>query len=220
MVTTGFSKPYVAKYSNTGTTVTYTSGMDLGRGVSLSLEIDTADDNNFYANNIVAETESSQFTSGSATITVDGLSNDAATMIFGLSAPENVEVGEEQVPMQGYGELNAPYVGYGCVRRTQENGVVKFWPLILPKIKFNVPSEEMATAEDQIDWQTQELTATVLRDDTAAKRWKRISTEGMDTEDEAYEVVKAILGGGQGLQTLEAKASPQAAKTTVTKKEE
>lgn len=220
MVTTGFSKPYVAKYSNTGTAVTYTGGMDLGRGVSLSLEIDTADDNNFYADNIVAETESSQFTSGSATITVDGLSNDAATMIFGLPAPENVEVGEEQVPMQGYGELNAPYVGYGCVRRTQENGVVKFWPLILPKIKFNVPSEEMATAEDQIDWQTQELTATVLRDDTTAKRWKRISTEGMDTEDEAYEVVKAILGGGQGLQTLEAKASPQAAKTTVTKKEE
>lgn len=220
MVTTGFSKPYVAKYSNTGTAVTYTGGMDLGRGVSLSLEIDTADDNNFYADNIVAETESSQFTSGSATITVDGLSNDAATMIFGLPAPENVEVGEEQVPMQGYGELNAPYVGYGCVRRTQENGVVKFWPLILPKIKFNVPSEEMATAEDQIDWQTQELTATVLRDDTAAKRWKRISTEGMDTEDEAYTVVKAILGGGQGLQTLEAKTVPQAAKTTVTKKEE
>lgn len=220
MVTTGFSKPYVAKYSNTGTTVTYTGGMDLGRGVSLSLEIDTADDNNFYADNIVAETESSQFTSGSATITVDGLSNDAATMIFGLPAPENVEVGEEQVPMQGYGELNAPYVGYGCVRRTQENGVVKFWPLILPKIKFNVPSEEMATAEDQIDWQTQELTATVLRDDTTAKRWKRISTEGMDTEDEAYTAVKTILGGGQGLQTLEAKASPQAAKTTAAKKEE
>ena len=220
MVTTGFSKPYVAKYSNTGTAVTYTGGMDLGRGVSLSLEIDTADDNNFYADNIVAETESSQFTSGSATITVDGLSNDAATMIFGLPAPENVEVGEEQVPMQGYGELNAPYVGYGCVRRTQENGVVKFWPLILPKIKFNVPSEEMATAEDQIDWQTQELTATVLRDDTAAKRWKRISTEGMDTEDEAYTVVKAILGGGQGLQTLEAKTGLQATKTTVAKKEE
>ena len=220
MVTTGFSKPYVAKYSNTGTTVTYTGGMDLGRGVRLSLEIDTADDNNFYADNIVAETESSQFTSGSATITVDGLSNDAATMIFGLPAPENVEVGEEQVPMQGYGELNAPYVGYGCVRRTQENGVVKFWPLILPKIKFNVPSEEMATAEDQIDWQTQELTATVLRDDTTAKNWKRISAEGMDTEDEAYAAVKAILGGGEAMRTLEAKTGLQAAKTTAAKKEE
>ncbi len=73
MVTTGFSKPYIAKYSNTGTAVTYSDGMKLGRGVELKLDIDTADDNNFYADNVVAETETSQFTSGSVTTTVDGL---------------------------------------------------------------------------------------------------------------------------------------------------
>ena len=53
-VTIGFSKPYVAKYSAAGTNVTYTGGMDLGRGVSLSLDIETADDNNFYADNVIA----------------------------------------------------------------------------------------------------------------------------------------------------------------------
>ena len=64
MVTTGFSKPYVAKYANTGSTVTYSDGMILARGVSLSVEIDTADDNNFYCDNVIGETESTQFTSG------------------------------------------------------------------------------------------------------------------------------------------------------------
>lgn len=198
MVTTGFSMPYVAKYANTGTTVTYTSGMDLARGVSLSLEIDTADDNNFYANNVLAEVETAQFTSGSATVTVDGLSNEAATLIFGLPAPTLLEVGapETTVQMQGYGEaLNPPYVGFGCVRRTQMDGKVEYWPLILPKIKFGLPSDEMATQEDQIDWQTQELTATIQRDDTTAKNWKVISAEGLDTEAEAYAAVKAFLGG-------------------------
>lgn len=194
MVTTGFSKPYIAKYSNTGTNVSYTGGMKLGRGVSLSMEVDTAEDNNFYADNVVAETESSQFTSGSATITVDGLDNDAATLAFGLKAPTNLEVGETQVEMQGYGELQAPYLGYGCVRRTQMNGTVQYWPLILPKIKFNIPGDDIATAEDQIDWQTQELTATVLRDDTTAANWKLTSAEGMDTEAEAEAAVKAFLG--------------------------
>ena len=191
MVTTGFSMPYVAKYANTGTTVTYTSGMDLARGVSLSLEIDTADDNNFYANNVLAEVETAQFTSGSATVTVDGLSNEAATLIFGLpAAPETT------LQMQGYGEaLNPPYVGFGCVRRTQMEGKVEYWPLILPKIKFGLPSDEMATQEDQIDWQTQELTATIQRDDTTAKNWKVISAEGLATEAEAYAAVKAFLGG-------------------------
>lgn len=198
MVTTGFSMPYVAKYANTGTTVTYTSGMDLARGVSLSLEIDTADDNNFYANNVLAEVETAQFTSGSATVTVDGLSNEAATLIFGLPAPTSLEVGapETTVQMQGYGEaLNPPYVGFGCVRRTQMEGKVEYWPLILPKIKFGLPSDEMATQEDQIDWQTQELTATIQRDDTTSKNWKVISAEGLDTEAEAYAAVKAFLGG-------------------------
>lgn len=198
MVTTGFSMPYVAQYANTGTTVTYTSGMDLARGVSLSLEIDTADDNNFYANNVLAEVETAQFTSGKATVTVDGLSNEAATLIFGLPAPTSLEVGapETTVQMQGYGEaMNPPYVGFGCVRRTQMEGKVEYWPLILPKIKFGLPSDEMDTQENQIDWQTQELTAAIQRDDTTAKNWKVISAEGLATEAEAYAAVKAFLGG-------------------------
>lgn len=194
MVTTGFSKPYVAKYANTGSTVNYSSGMILARGVSLSVEIDTADDNNFYCDNVIGETESTQFTSGSATITVDGLDNDAATMIFGLPAPQSVTVDESPVQMQGYGQqMNAPYVGFGCVRRTMMNGVTQYWPYILPKIKFSLPSEEMATQEDSIDWQTQELTATIMRDDTTAANWKLISAEGMDTEAEAEAAIKAFL---------------------------
>lgn len=194
MVTTGFSKPYVAKYANTGSTVNYSSGMILARGVSLSVEIDTADDNNFYCDNVIGETESTQFTSGSATITVDGLDNDAATMIFGLPAPQSVTVDETPVQMQGYGQqMNAPYVGFGCVRRTMMNGVTQYWPYILPKIKFSLPSEEMATQEDSIDWQTQELTATIMRDDTTAANWKLISAEGMDTEAEAEAAIKEFL---------------------------
>ena len=43
-------------YSNEGQVVTYTNPKALGRGVSVELEIDTADDNNFYADNVLAET--------------------------------------------------------------------------------------------------------------------------------------------------------------------
>ena len=200
MVTTGFSKPYVAKYANTGQTVNYSGGMALGRGVSVSLEIDTEDDNNFHTDNVVAETATTSFTSGSATITVDGLTNDVATLIFGLPEPEEVTV-EPSTPveMQGYGELTPPYVGFGFIRRTQMNGVVEYWPIILPKVKFGIPSDEAATQEDSIDWQTQELAATILRDDTAAGNWKRVSAEGLQTEAEAEAVIKKILnitGGG------------------------
>lgn len=198
MVTTGFSAPYVAKYANSGTTVTYTSAQRLGRGVSVSLDIDTADDNNFYADNVLAETESAQFVSGSATVTVDGLDNTAATLIFGLPSPTSLTVAGSETPisMQGYGQAaEPPYVGFGFVRRTMHKGVTKYWPLILPKVKFGLPSEEASTQEDSIDWQTQELAATVLRDDTVAQNWKVISADGLDTEEAAIAAITTYLGG-------------------------
>lgn len=197
MVTTGFSKPIIAMYSNEGQVVTYTNPKALGRGVSVELEIDTADDNNFYADNVLAETETSSFTSGSATITVDGLDNAAATAILGLPSPTalTVQSPDTTVQMQGYGkEMDPPFVGFGCVRRTMMQGVTQYWPFILPKVKFGLPSENMATQENQIDWQTQELTATVMRDDTAAANWKVISAEGMATEAAAVQAINAFFG--------------------------
>ena len=199
MVTTGFSKPYVAKYNATGQTVTYSGGMPLGRGVSLSLDVETADDNNFYADNVLAESESTNFTSGTANITVDGLKNAAAVLILGLGSPQPLQVNETPVQMHGYGKsMAAPYVGYGCVRRTQMQGKVQYWPYILPKVKFSIPGDEIETSEDQINWQTQGLSAAVQRDDTAAANWKLISEEGMATEAEAEAAVKAFLNITEG----------------------
>lgn len=197
MVTTGFSKPYVATYANEGESVTYSGGMSLGRGVSMSLDIDTADENNFYADNEVAETETAQFTSGTVTYTVDGLDPAAAKLIFGLPETINVTVSGKQVAFQGYGNMNPPYVGVGCVRRTMMKGVTQYWPVIMPKIKFGIPSKEDRTQEESIEWQTQELNATVMRDDTPQKNWKYITDEGMNTEEEAYTAVKAFLGDAE-----------------------
>lgn len=194
MVTTGFSKPYVAKYANSGTSVTYTGGMVLARGVDVSLEIETADDNNFYADNVIAETEPAAFTSGEATITVDGLANNAETLIMGLPSPTSLTVDEEPIQMQGYGAaMNPPFVGFAFVRRTQLNGVVSYFPVILPKIKFQIPPDNAATQEEQIEWQTQELTASVFRDDTAEQNWKVVPVEGLATESEAEAVIKTFF---------------------------
>lgn len=194
MVTTGFSKPYVAKYANSGTSVTYTDGMVLARGVDFDLEIETADDNNFHADNVIAETEPAEFVSGTATITVDGLANAAEKLIMGLPEPTELTVDESPIQMQGYGAaMNPPFVGFACVRRTQMNSVVSYFPVILPKVKFQIPPESAATQEEQIEWQTQELTASVFRDDTTAQNWKNVPIEGLATEAEAEAVIKTFF---------------------------
>lgn len=195
MVTIGFSKPVVAKYTASGTTVTYSDGMSLGRGVSLSIDVESASDNNFYADNTLAETENAVFTSGTLTVTVDGLENAAAKMILGLPEPETVTVGSKSVEMQGYGDdMNPPYVGFGCVWAVQMDGVISYIPLVYTKAKFAIPSQEMNTKEDQIDWQTQEMEASLLRDDTTAHNWRKVGVSGMSSEAEALAVVNQILG--------------------------
>ena len=172
MVTTGFSMPQVAKYANNGGVVTYTGVMDFGRGVSLDLNVETATDNKFYANNVLAESETAQFTSGSATIIIDGIDSEAVEMVFGITETGEVTVAGKKVELLEYGENMRPeFCGFGCVRMTQHEGVTKYWPYVLPKVKFGIPKDSMKSKEESIDWQTQEISATIQRDDTPKKRW-------------------------------------------------
>lgn len=185
-VKTGFSKPYVAVYSASGNTVTYTSGRDLARGVSVSLSANSADAVNFCADNIVAESAGGIFTDGEATLTVDGLSAAAEKLIFNLGDPDNNG-------FTGFGDAEVPFVGIGFVVRTMYLGATSYQAIVLPKCKFNAPGLDAATQEDTISFQTQELVASIFRDDTAGQYW--IYKGGLQaTEAAAIADYKKILG--------------------------
>lgn len=186
-VMTGFSLPYVALYEANGTTVTHSNGQRLARGVSVSIEAEAEDSNIFYADNISAESAPGIFTSGTATFTVDGLKLAAEQLIMGI--PE--------ADAQGfihYGEsLTIPYVSVGFICRYMEDGVTSYTPVILTKVRFVTPGIEAQTATETIEWQTQELQATLLRDDTANHDWKLVGGEEV-SEAAAEAKIKAFLG--------------------------
>lgn len=199
-VCTGFSKPYVAKYSATGSTVSYTEGMVLARGVDVSIEPEIGDSNPFYADNIEAENVPGVFTGGTVTLTVDGLQDEAEKFILGLPESESLSYGEEQTAqITSYGDtMDIPYVGIGFIVRYMSGGVTTYAPMILTKARFQTPSTSAATQEESIEWQTQELTADLMRDDSANHDWKKVAAD-VDTEAEAEEILKAMLkvtGGG------------------------
>ena len=193
-VITGFSKPVVAKYSATGTTVSYTNLMALARGVDVSLDIETNDDNDFYADNVKAESAGNVFSSGTVTLTVDGLKEAARTLVMGLPAASSVSVGSASVDVYEFDDRQEkPYVGIGFIVRYMEEGVTSFVPYILPKAIFNDLGIEAETQEESIDFQTTELEATIMRDDSTYHRWQRIG-DAQTTEDAAYAVLSALLG--------------------------
>ena len=188
IVCTGFSKPYVALYAATGTTVSYSSGRLLARGVEVSVEAEEAPEaNNFFADNVIAESISGVFSGGTATLTVDGLLDDTRKLIYGLPAADGdgwTHFGDSQ---------SVPYVGIGFVTRYMSDGVTSYVPTILTKAIFQSEPQEAATQEDEVEFQTTELTATLMRDDSANHDWKMIG-EPQTTEALAEAEIKTIFG--------------------------
>lgn len=192
-VITGFSKPYVALYNFNDGAVTYTSGMPLARGVSVSVSAETGDSSDFYANNVLAESAGGTFSGAAATFTVDGLKSEARKLIQGLPTESSVTVGQKTVKVMDYDDRQViPYVGIGFIVRYMENGKTTYSPMMFTKGIFDVDGLDAATQEENIDFQTTDLEATIMRDDTTNHTWRRIA-EDQTTEAEAEAVIKALL---------------------------
>lgn len=195
-VVTGFSKPYVALYNANGGNPTYTSGMPLARGVSVSIESESGDGVNFYADNVTAESTGGVFTGATATLTVDGLKEVARKLIMGLPNPDQITVGTQTVDYYSYdNRQQIPYVGIGFIVRYMEQGVTTYAPMCFPKAAFNVSGIEATTQGEEIEFQTTELEATLMRDDSANQSWYKIAVD-QTTETAAEDVVKAFLNIG------------------------
>ena len=196
-VCTGFSMPWVATYAESQGTVTYSGGIPLARGVDVSISIESDSDNNFYADNVLAETDRQAFSSGTLTLTVDGLKDAARKLISGVSTVESVTVTTgTAVSFDVYDDqASVPYVGVGFVVRYMEDGTTSYVPVIIRKCKFSDPEITAATQEENIDWQTQSLEATIMRDDTANHAWRMIGV-AQTTEAAAYNAIKAVLKAG------------------------
>ena len=185
-VITGFSHPRVALYSHNQGVIEYTGVRPLARGVEVSFEPETSDDNIFYADNQAAESAAGIFTRATLTLTVDQPHIEAERMVMGIPA----QVGD----WTDYNKKqNVPYVGVGFIVRYMSDAVETFVPIILVKTKFNQFAINAATQEEDIDWQTTEMSATVLRGDDVDGTWKRIGKE-YDTEQEALEAMETALG--------------------------
>jgi len=192
-VITGYSNPIVAKYTYSGGAISYSDKMPLARGVEVSIEIETGDATNFYADNTIAESVAGQFNGATATLTVDGLKKAARTLIAGLVTTGTITVGADTVNTTVYDDLQViPYVGIGFVVRYMENGVTTYAPVIFPKAQFSPEGLEAATQGEEVEFQTTELEATIMRADDANHSWKVIA-EDQDTEAEAVAVINAYF---------------------------
>lgn len=192
-VITGYSMPFVALYAAANGVVTYSGGIPLARGVDVSLSVEGGGDNDFYADNVKAESDTQTFSSGTLSLTVDGLKAAARKLISGVKTTRKEGTGDTAISFDVYDDKQEmPYVGVGFVVRYMEDGVTTYAPIIIKKVKFSPEGLDAATQEENIDWQTTKLEASIMRDDTANHEWKMIGDD-QTTEEAAVAAYKLVL---------------------------
>lgn len=201
MATIGLSKPYYAIYSATGSAVSYATGGVLGKATEANIEIETSEDNNLYADNGIAETDR-QFTGGTLTLSTDDLSQEVSKAILGLKeeALDTIEgITDEDVKELIYDETQqTPYLGVGFIIKKVRGGVTLWRGVVLTKVMFSIPSDSATTQGESIEWQVPELSATIMRDDSATHMWKREATFTTEAQAEAYIKARLNITAGVG----------------------
>ena len=189
MAIIGASNPYYAIYNANGGTPTYSNGGRMGALVEFNFELESTDNNNFYADNKVQESQR-RFSNGTVTIQTDDLGPEVSAAICGLTPTPlgTIEgVTDEDVKELVWGEAqDSPYLGIGVIQKKMKNNVILWRAIILTKIIFNIPNEAATTEGEEIDWQVPEITGSIMRDDSAQHNWKREATFTTEAQADAY----------------------------------
>lgn len=191
MAKVGLSKSYAAPYtydSGTGR-ATYSGGMSIGKAVSVDIAVNTAADNDFYADNGVAESAKG-FGGGTLTVTDDRMPLAAAAMLLGLEVAQNETPAGTIIDFPA--DSAAPYVGYGTVAKHIMDGVDQWRAIILLKVQFNVPAVSGTTQGQTITFEGNQITANILRSDDEEGRWMRWGDFATEANADAW--VKSVLG--------------------------
>lgn len=158
---------YYSKCTIENDVVTGYSGLEtMGKAISASFEPNESDSNPLYANNGVAENDSSNAAGGTLTLTLDRLTQDAAADLYGLTKTTvSVTAGGTSVSGTGFkytGTETANPVGVAFIRWHQENDSRDVHEVVIyRRVTFSMPSTDAQTLGESIEWQTPEIEGTV-----------------------------------------------------------
>lgn len=171
----------------------------MGKAISVDFEPNTPDDNPLYANNGVAENDSSAGSGGTLTQTLDRMTLETAADLYGTTANKvTVNVGDQAVEGMEISykgdEVSAP-VGVAYIKMQQENGVRSHEVVFYREVTYTRPSESAATMGETIEWQTPEVNGNVvgLQGD-GSEPWYRVSR--WPSQEAAIAYIQSLFGSG------------------------
>lgn len=197
MAKKGLSKLVTAKYNYDGKNVSYTNPKVQEKMAEYSAEIEVSEPNNLYLDNEIAETDGGTFASGTLTLTTGDLSNDTSLQFFNTTQ-KDIQVGDKTVTEVTYDDAISPQeLGIGIIELHQVNHIEFYRAIWFDRVKFNIVSDSATTKGETVDWQTQEISGTILRSEMADEDnvhpWKHTA----DCQTEADALSYLMFKGGK-----------------------
>lgn len=188
MAKVGLSKPYYAKYAAANQVVTYSGGAAIGKAVNATIEPDDNDTEIFYADNGPAESMQ-VFSGGSLTLEVDRLNASVVGDLLGITPGSSTTPSGTTLDFSA--EAVVPYVGVGLIVKNIVDNAQVWMGILLPKVQFVMPSLDLSTQGEEIEFSGNELEATILRDDTSSASWMKWGYFTTEANAEAW--IKGLL---------------------------
>lgn len=138
----------------------------MGKAIDASFAPNTPDDNPLCANNGVAENDISSGSGGELTMTLDKMTLDVAADLYGTTVQEvsvtmdGQEVKGQEIAYKGH-EVSDP-IGVAYIRMNQEDGVRSHEVVFYREATFTRPEESAQTMGESIEWQTPQVTGSVV----------------------------------------------------------
>ena len=192
MARIGLCKPYVADYSASQGSVTYSDIMNVGKAVEVEIDVDSNERVVFRADNTDAESVS-VFSSGTLNLQIDRLAAAVAAKLYGLETESSTTPSGGTVIKYKTATVS-PYLGFGIIVKSIESGAEAWMGLILRKVQFHQNGLTQATEAETIEFTAPEVTASILRDDqtSASAEWMRVGYFATEANAELW--VKTQLG--------------------------
>lgn len=194
-----------------GVTTGYTGKVALmGKAVKTSFEPNTPDDNPLYANNGVAENDSSSGSGGTLTQTLDRMTLETASALYGTQVSKGqVSVGNKQVDgteiVYKGSEQSVP-VGVAYIKMQQEDGVRTHEVVFYREVTFTRPEDEAETMGERIEWKTPEIEGVVAgMQGDGSEPWYRLSR--WPTQEAAIAYIYTLFGETYDAATVAATAA-------------
>ena len=176
-------------YNNNNGAITYSNQAIIAKLVRMAINLDDGQDNDFYADNAVDETDNT-FAGGNYEVVTNDLTDAMSALILGLQ--EAMLSSITGVTDEGVKEIifddrqNTPYMGVGNVVKHKRGGAFVYTAIVLTKIQFKTPADSWETQGKSISWQTPTIQATIMKDDSTYHAWKRVATFTTEAQAIAY----------------------------------